>query len=246
MRPRNATCGHDAVISGVHYGGQCGEQDPLQNAQQSINEGDRRGIEVGPAHPPHAQQRGKIEQPGDRRQHHHRQDRLGRFSSSPVRNSRHNASVIDAKTSARGVRSPSSFTRIWRYFRHRIALSQRGKEVRGADAEELLSRIERIAVLGRKGAGGGDTLHIGVSSRHPTASGLTPLDVAQAQARGPPGWAGLLGYFSSGWHPECGSPSRVAAGIARAMTASAHRRPGKQPLAEQQQATATTPTASRR
>ncbi len=43
-------------------GGQSSEKDALQNAQQQHGtEGNRRGVEVQPAHAPHVQQRRKIQ-----------------------------------------------------------------------------------------------------------------------------------------------------------------------------------------
>lgn len=52
-------------------GGQRGEQDSLQYAQQQHpDEGDRRGVEVEPAGAPHTQQCRDVEQSGHRRQHH--------------------------------------------------------------------------------------------------------------------------------------------------------------------------------
>ena len=77
-------------------------------SSSTADEGDRRGIEIHPADAPHAQQRRKIEQARTTAvSTTAASTAFGRFSSRPVRNSRHSASVIEAKTSASGVRAPA-------------------------------------------------------------------------------------------------------------------------------------------
>ena len=66
--------------------------------------------------------------------------------------------------------------------RHRIALSQPRREIGRADAEEFLPCIHRVAVLGGKGARGGDTFNIG-EQQASSRQWHDALDIAQTKRR---------------------------------------------------------------
>ena len=148
MRPRDAGQQHQD-------GGEGGEQDALQDAQQQHgHERDRRGIEIQPADPrtcgpspgnPAARHGG---------QHHGGEHRLRQVLQQPGQEEqaqRERQRREDERE--RGARARLVVHRRLRQAAgDRIALPQRRREVRRAEAEQLLARIERVAVLCREGA----------------------------------------------------------------------------------------------
>ena len=89
-----------------------GDHDALEDSQQKHRrERDHRHAEFPAAHSPHVAQLPDVDQSLDGDQHDAASTTFGRLASKPVRYIRHRPMVIDANTSASGVRAPAlSFT----------------------------------------------------------------------------------------------------------------------------------------
>jgi hypothetical protein len=89
--------------------------DTFQNAEQEdTNQGYSRDRKLQPAYPPQSSDFPKIDSACYCHQHNGASTVFGKFFKNPVKKSRQNASVIDAKMSDNGVLAPAfSFTADW-------------------------------------------------------------------------------------------------------------------------------------
>src|SRR5262245_13355323 len=85
-------------------------------------------------------------------------------------------------------------------------MSQCRREVGRANSEELLPRIEAIAMLRRERACGGNTFDVG-KQQTSSSQRNDPLDVAQAQPGELKGWQ-TRRHLSRGGHAEIGKGER--------------------------------------
>ena len=142
----------------------CRQQDALQDPeQQHRDQRDRRGIEIDPADPPHAHQRGDIDQLVDRGEDDRRQHRLGKIGQQ-AREKQQAERKRDRADDQRQRRFGAGLvvdSGLRQAAGDGIAVAERDREVGRAQSQKLLPDIEAVAMLGGKASRRGDAFDIG-------------------------------------------------------------------------------------
>ena len=187
MWPRNATCGLRGAPDEQQERHQDRHHHAFENAQQQHGgESDHRHAEFETADPPHVAQFTDVDQPLDGHQHDGREHHVGQVAQHARQE--HQAQTDRDRGEHQRERRLGAGLVVHRRLRqaasHRVGLEERRGQIRRAQAEQFLARIDFVAILCAR-ARAADTLSTYASSRHANASGITP---STSRSRNPGRW----------------------------------------------------------